>query len=209
MRSPEPPEVTRGIRTPRLYNLLMFILTRGRERRYRARVLDVTGIASGVRMLDIGCGTGTLAIAAWRRSQPGGQVIGIDASENMVEVARRDARRAQADIEFRCGDATSLPLDGAQFDLIVINAVLHAIPADRRRRCLAEAKRVLKPGGRLVLVDFGGNARDRRHWIARHGAHGEFDIDELRGPLAEEGYRNIDGDALGWLSLRFLRATNG
>jgi hypothetical protein len=57
----------RGIGFPRIYDLLLLILTRGRERAYRADVLDLAGVASGDHVLDIGCGTGTQAIAAWRR----------------------------------------------------------------------------------------------------------------------------------------------
>lgn len=209
MHKPAPPDTRPGIDTPRLYDWLMFLLTRGRERRYRDRVLDIAGVTDGTRMLDIGCGTGTLAIAAWRRAQPGGHIVGTDVSKDMVDVARRKARRAQAEVEFRLGDATSLPTKAGQFDLAVINTVLHAVPLDQRQSCIAEARRILKPAGRLVIIDFGGSADDRKHWIARHGAHGEFDIDDLREPMAEAGFRNVEGAELGWLSLRFLRATNG
>jgi ubiquinone/menaquinone biosynthesis C-methylase UbiE len=187
----------------------MLVLTQGRERRYRAKVLDLAGVAAGTQMLDIGCGTGTLAIAAWQRSQPGGQVLGTDISKRMVDVARRKARRAKADVEFRRGDAMSLPFDDAQFDLATVSTVMHAVPDERRTRCLVEAKRVLKPAGRLIIIDFGGDLRDRRHWTARLGPHGAFDLDDLRKPLAEVGFRNIESGSVDWLSLHFLRATNG
>ena len=196
----------RGIGYPRLYDLLMFVLTRGRERRYRERVLDVAGITTGLRVLDIGCGTGSLAIAAWRRTGGTGLVAGTDVSESMLEVAQRKARRAGASVAFRHGDATSLPFGDAQFDVVTITTVLHALPEAERSRALAEARRVLEPAGRLTLVDFGGDVRRRKHWSARHGPHGAFDLDELRQPLSQHGFQKIEGGALEWLSLHFLRA---
>jgi ubiquinone/menaquinone biosynthesis C-methylase UbiE len=200
------PEAARGIGFPRLYDLLMLVLTRGRERRYREHVLDLAGIRAGVYLLDIGCGTGTLAIAAWRRSRPGGRVAGTDVSDAMLGVARRKARRAGAEIEFRPGDATSLPFDDAQFDVATMTTVMHAVPEAEQGQCIAEARRVLKPGGCLLLVDFGGDVRTRKHWSARHGPHGAFDLDALRELLPQEGFADAETGALDWLSLHFLRA---
>src|SRR5258708_37065863 len=86
-------EANRGIGFPRLYDLLLLILTRGRDRAYREDLLDLAGVAPGHHVLDIGCGTGTQAIATWRRSQPGGSVVGVDISEKMRATARLNARR--------------------------------------------------------------------------------------------------------------------
>lgn len=203
------PQTTGGIGYPRLYDLLIGILTRGRERQYRDAMLDVLDVAPGLSVLDIGCGTGTLAIAAWRRSQPGGSVAGTDISASMLEVARRKARRAGAAVRFRQGDATSLPFDDAEFDVVTMTTVMHAVPENQRKRCIAETRRVLRPAGRLVLIDFGGEPGKRKHWSARHGAHGAFDLDDLREPLLQEGFRELEGGALHWLSLHVLRAERG
>lgn len=98
-----------GINWPRLYDLILLALTRGREQAYRDDLLTLCGIASGQSVLDVGCGTGTQAIAAHRRVQPHGSVVGIDVSPRMVAAARRKARRAGLDIQFDCADATALP----------------------------------------------------------------------------------------------------
>ena len=200
---------TRGIGFPRLYDLLMLGLTRGREADYRDDVLDLSGVAPGQRLLDIGCGTGTLAIAAWRRAQPGGSVAGTDLSERMLAVARRKARRAGADVTFRHGDASSLPFGDEEFDRVTVTTVMHAVPEGQRTECLREARRVLRPTGRILIVDFAGAPTSRNHWVAKHGPHGDFDLAQLRDPMANEGFVDIEQGTLGWLSLHFLAGTKG
>ncbi len=86
--------VDHGINFPRLYDLIVKLLARGRESTYRKDVLDLAGIMPGDHVLDIGCGTGTQAIAAWGRAQPGGSVTGLDISPSMIEAARRKSGRA-------------------------------------------------------------------------------------------------------------------
>jgi SAM-dependent methyltransferase len=200
------PQTTRGIGFPRVYDVLLFLLTRGRDRAYREHLLDIARIGPGDRVLDIGCGTGTQAIAAQRRSQPGGAVTGVDVAAAMVETARRKARRAGLGIAFRQADAADLPFGDGGYDVVTMTTVLHMVPARRRFACLAEARRVLRPGGRLVLVDYGGDLRDRRHLSARHGWHGLFDLCGMRDALTEADFAEIEGGPLGWLSLHFLHA---
>ncbi len=196
---------SRGIGFPRLYDLLILLLTRGRDAAYRARLLDLAAVAPGERLLDIGCGTGTQAVAAWRRVQPGGSIAGVDLSENMLAVARRKARRARADIVFRDADAASLPFTDASFDLVTVTTVMHMVPETKRLAALREASRVLRPGGRLLLVDYAGSLASRTHLSAKHGPHGSFDLDFWRAPLAAEGFGDVSQGPLGWLDLHFLR----
>jgi ubiquinone/menaquinone biosynthesis C-methylase UbiE len=200
-------EVNWGIDFPRVYDLLVLFLTRGRDRAYREDLLNLASVAPGDRVLDVGCGTGTQAIAAWRRTQPGGSVVGVDISPNMLAVARGKARRAGFDIASQHADAARLPFEGDQFDVVTITTVMHMVPEGRHRLSLREASRVLRRGGRLLLIDYAGDPGRRRHWTAKHGAHGRFDLHSLRDPLFEEGFAEVDGGPLDWLSLHFLRAT--
>jgi ubiquinone/menaquinone biosynthesis C-methylase UbiE len=200
-------DANRGIDFPRLHDLALALLTRGRDRAYRQDLLDLAGVAPGHRVLDIGCGTGTQAIAAWHRAQPAGSVTGVDISEKMLAAARRKTRRAGLDIDFHRADAAQLPFEDDRFDIVTITTVMHMIPQSRRRLCLREAARVLRRGGRLLLIDYAGDPTRRRHWSAKHGPHGRFDLDGLRDPLAEEGFEEIDWGPLDWLSLHFLRGT--
>jgi ubiquinone/menaquinone biosynthesis C-methylase UbiE len=198
---------SRGIGFPRTYDLLLRIMTRGRVKQYRKDLLDLANIAPGHSVLDIGCGTGTQAIAIHRQVQPEGSVSGVDISKRMLAAARRKARRAGADIVFRWADATQLPFEDVGFDVVTVTTVLHMVPSDRRCLCIGEAARVLKRGGRLLLIDYAGRSEERRHWTARHGRHGAFDLYSLRETLMEAGLSEVDSGPLNWLSLHFLRAT--
>lgn len=202
-------EANRGIDFPRVYDLLLLLLTRGRDRAYQEDLLNLASVAPGDRVLDIGCGTGTQAIATWRRTQPGGSVVGVDISPNMLAVACGKAHRTGFDIAFQHADAAQLPFEDDRFDVVTITTVMHMVPESRRRLSLREASRVLRRGGRLLLIDYAGDPGQRSHWTAKHGAHGRFDLHSLRGPLSEEGFEEVDGGPLDWLSLHFLRGTKG
>jgi ubiquinone/menaquinone biosynthesis C-methylase UbiE len=200
-------EANHGINFPRVYDLLLLVLTRGRDRAYREAVLNLASVAAGDAVLDIGCGTGTQAVATWRRTQPGGSVVGVDISDKMLAAARRKVRRAGLDISFHHADAAELPFDNDRFDVVTVTTVMHMIPESRRRLCLTEAWRVLRHGGRLLLIDYAGDPHCRRHLTAKHGLHGRFDLHSLRDPLSEAGFEGINDGPLDWLSLHFLRGT--
>jgi ubiquinone/menaquinone biosynthesis C-methylase UbiE len=105
-------------------------------------------LVQGLRVLDVGCGTGSIltAIAA---AQPGIVVTGMDLSERMLHVA---ANKADVTSRLVCADAQYLPFIEAYFDIVFSVSVLHYLPSPRH--ALAEAGRVLKPGGRLVITDW-------------------------------------------------------
>lgn len=125
----------------------------------RAIGLSVCPPQEGTSVLDVGCGTGTLL----RLYKEGGcQVSGVDLSEAMLQVARRTLG---PDAQLHLGDATRLPYRSGAFDLVTMMMVIHEHDPETRWAMLTEAKRVVTPGGRLLVIDFHpGSLRSPRSW---------------------------------------------
>jgi demethylmenaquinone methyltransferase/2-methoxy-6-polyprenyl-1,4-benzoquinol methylase/phosphoethanolamine N-methyltransferase len=104
-------------------------------------------------VLDVGCGTGDLTLAALAYAGPQGEVVGIDASPEMIEVARRKATRRGALVRFELAAVERIPFPDNYFDVALSSLMLHHLPGRLKQDGLAEVYRVLKPGGRLLVVD--------------------------------------------------------
>jgi ubiquinone/menaquinone biosynthesis C-methylase UbiE len=134
------------------YDLLVHVITLGQSRKFRRRIADVIPARPGDAVLDVGCGTGDLAFVLAERVGTNGSVAGIDASPEMIARAQRKARRTPVD--FQVALAQSLPFADQRFDHVVSSLAFHHLPGDLKRQALLSIARVLKPGGRLTIVDF-------------------------------------------------------
>lgn len=123
-----------------------------RESAWRPRLVDEVLEGQPGEVLDLGCGTGTLAIAMARRAGPA-RITGIDGDPDVLEIAR-DKEGAQ-NIGFVEGLANELPFADASFDRVVSSLLLHHLVPEVKRAAFSEAHRVLRPGGRLHVADFG------------------------------------------------------
>jgi demethylmenaquinone methyltransferase / 2-methoxy-6-polyprenyl-1,4-benzoquinol methylase len=135
------------------YDLLNSLMTAGLHHDWRERATDRAELRPGDSVLDVCCGTGDLTLALADRVAPGGHVIGCDFSEPMLDLAREKAAARGADgVRFEWADALQLPYDAERFDAVAVGFGVRNF-ADRDRG-LRELARVLKPGGRLVVLEF-------------------------------------------------------
>jgi demethylmenaquinone methyltransferase/2-methoxy-6-polyprenyl-1,4-benzoquinol methylase len=134
------------------YDALNSVMTAGLHHRWRERAAKKAELKPGDAALDVCCGTGDLALALAGRVGPGGSVVGCDFSEPMLDLAReKAAERGAAGVRFEWADALSLPYDAGRFDAVTVGfAVRNLADLDRG---LHEMTRVLRPGGRLVVLE--------------------------------------------------------
>src|SRR5216684_4512498 len=118
------------------------------------RVLERADIQDGERVLDVGCGTATLLIAAKARS-PLAQLVGVDTDERALQIARRKLARHQVEVEVLQAGAEQLPFPPASFDVVTSTLVFHHLPTEIKQRAMQEIYRVLTLGGRFLLADLG------------------------------------------------------
>jgi ubiquinone/menaquinone biosynthesis C-methylase UbiE len=188
------------------YDLLVWLMTFGREARFRERLLRFARLRTGESVLDIGCGTGSLAILAKRQVGPAGAVHGIDASPEMIARANRKARRAGVMISFEHGAAQALPYPDAQFDVVLSTLMLHHLPQDARGQCAREIRRVLKSGGRMMAVDFAPTARPGGLLTHLH-RRAHSDLPDIIALFRGEGFNIVESGAVGVQDLQFVLAT--
>ncbi|MGH7628760.1 MAG: class I SAM-dependent methyltransferase, partial [Gemmatimonadales bacterium] len=191
------------------YDLLAWLLFLGRERALRDRLVELARLEPGQAVLDVGCGTGSLAIAAKRRVGPFGSVHGIDASPEMIARARKKASKAGVDVTFTNGVVEGLPFPDEHFDAVLSTLMLHHLPRTAREQCAREIRRVLKPGGRVLAVDFGGATGDRKSLIEHFHRHGRVDVHDIVKLLSEAGLEIIESGPVGVRDLNFVLATAG
>jgi demethylmenaquinone methyltransferase/2-methoxy-6-polyprenyl-1,4-benzoquinol methylase/phosphoethanolamine N-methyltransferase len=205
-RAPETSGQT--IRWARFYDAVSWLVSFGQGPGIRKTTVALADVAAGEKVLDVGCGTGSLAIAVKAKAGAGTDVHGIDAAPEMIDVARRKAARKGADVNFRVGLIEDLPFPDDHFDLALSSFVLHHLPDDLKRTGFAEIRRALKPGGRFLAVDLastGDGLLGHLFSLAGHRVAQGY-ADDLMAMMRDTGFTDVEALETRHSQLAFIRA---
>ena len=169
-------------------------LFRGNLRELRLRTANLARIQPGEKVLDVGCGTGTLAIEVQSRVGLTGRVCGVDPGTEQIARARSKAARRNLPIDFQIGVIEQLPFPDQTFDVVLSTLMMHHLPDGLKRQGLAEIARVLKVGGRLVIADF-KRKQERQGQAARFHAGGSS-MQDLAALVKEAGFSQVETEEM-------------
>lgn len=167
------------------------------EQVFRRKVAEMAQLQPGEHVLDVGCGTGTLALVAKGRVGETGRVCGIDPAPKQIAHARRKAARRGLPTEFQLGVIEEIPYPDRSFDVVLSTMMMHHLTSDLKRRGLAEIARVLKPGGRLLIVDMKGMGK----WQSQ--------MEDQPTLLREAGFSAVETGETPFRGLSFARGKIG
>ena len=136
------------------YDFFSHLLGLGVNSRNSKMVIELAKIKPGDKVLDVACGTGSLTLTVYTYAGPTGIVYGVDASPEMIEVAKKSAARSAPQVVFEVGLAEKLDFPTATFDVVISRLAIHHLPDDLKTKAFTEILRVLKPGGRVLIADF-------------------------------------------------------
>ena len=145
------------------YDFVITLHSKDRSAALRDFLLDKAGVAPGGRLLDICTGTGAVALRAGEITGPAGVAVGLDFSQGMIRKAREKARRAGLDgVYFVVGDAAHLPFRSSVFQAVTCSHAMYELSPKVRTRALEEARRVLRPGARFLMME---HCQPTRPWV--------------------------------------------
>jgi ubiquinone/menaquinone biosynthesis C-methylase UbiE len=169
-----------------LYDPMLWLLGADAAKR---PLIEQAQIKRGFRVLDVGCGTGSLAIMA-KRLHPEAELVGLDPDPAALSASERKAKRARLSIEFDHGFSDHLSYADASFDRVLSSFMFHHLEASEKSATLAEIRRVLKPGGSLHLLDFARADGNGAHGALLHraGAVAERIEGQMTSLMDEAGF---------------------
>lgn len=189
------------------YDALTDFLLLGRRARIRRATVELAGVQPGAAVLEVGCGTGDVALAAGRLAGSTGTVYGIDPSPEMIAVAREKAARAASAVTFQLGLIEALSFSDGAFDVVLSSLMMHHLPGELKRQGLSEIARVLKPGGRLLIVDIKRPTARLGRAMLTVGMHGRLTtgVQDLAPLLSATGFVDVEVGDVGFPLLGFVR----
>jgi ubiquinone/menaquinone biosynthesis C-methylase UbiE len=199
---------TRGhtLGAPHVYDAFVSLFFVGRRRASFEALIDAAGVKPGQHVLDVGCGTGYFARLLAEAVGNDGLVVGVDASPEMIRYASDRARRAR-NCQFQLGTAEALSFPAEHFDVVVSSLFMHHLPDDLQPAAVSEMRRVLRPGGTLLIAEahvpraFGWRVLARLHGYDRM-AQAVPDLERMIGDA--DFQQACTGEAPPWLG--YVRA---
>jgi len=176
------------------YDLYMKRITLGREDALRKMTVNLAQVKEGDCVLEIGCATGTLSLAAKRQAGPTGRVFGIDIIPGMIEVSQKKATKAKLDITFQLGNIGDISFPNEHFDVVMCSFMIFHMSEKVRNNGIKEIYRVLKPKGRLMVLDLALPSRPVSRMIIKLllGFMIKHDLKELLPVMESSGFSQIE-----------------
>lgn len=189
------------------YDNIVRFMTLFQEGDIRKKTVAVAQLKPGESVLDVGCGTGAITRLAKQQVGPKGRVVGLDASPEMIDVARQQAVKAKLDIDFRLEAIEHMPFPDASFDVVLSSFMIHHLPGDLKRLGLLEVRRVLKPGGRLLIAEFFTNPQPK-WWQSLLPMHAQMGLppELLPNLLHEVGFTDLQTGNLKFGTIGYVLA---
>jgi ubiquinone/menaquinone biosynthesis C-methylase UbiE len=176
------------------YDLYMKRITLGRENSLREMTVNLAKVKPGDCVLEVGCATGTLTLAAKRQAGPTGKVFGIDIIPGMIERSQRKATQANLDVTFQLGSIENIPFPENHFDVVMCSFMIFHMSEKVRIKGIEEIYRVLKPQGRFLVLDLAlpPNPVSRRILKLLLGFMLKHDLNELQPIMESTGFSQIE-----------------
>ncbi len=175
--------------TPLYDPLLKWVM---REETFKRKLIQHANIQPHMKVLDLGCGTGTLTVML-KRAQPEAYITGVDGDPEVLDIARKKSEGVN--IQWNEGLASSLPYPDSAFDRVVTSLVIHHLVTDDKREAFKEIFRVLKPRGELYILDFGAQHSSLTRFMTTYMRHLEETADNFDGLIprfvAEAGFGSV------------------
>jgi len=169
-----------------------------KEEKFKALLVEQVGLQAGQRVLDLGCGTGTLTLMLARACREA-TVRGLDADSEVLKIARKKVAAADVDVELSQGMAFAPPFEAGSFDRVVSSLLFHHLRRADKQRTFSKLRELLKPGGVLHIADWGQpqNLLMRLAFLGVQLLDGfESTADNVRGALVplmqEAGFDSVE-----------------
>jgi ubiquinone/menaquinone biosynthesis C-methylase UbiE len=153
-----------------------------REETFKRRLIALANFQNGQKVLDLGCGTGTLTVLI-KQQFPGLDLTGLDGDPKVLQIAREKAFQSKLNIQWDQGMAFNLPYLSNSFDQVITSLMIHHLTTENKRKAFQEIFRVLKPSGDFFLLDFGSPHNLTMSIVSRYMSRMEEAADNMNGLL--------------------------